>query len=92
MQGPVAQLQRLAQFGRVGQRAGARCQRCLQCRLGPGAGRAQAFAQRLEHGPIRLGAGADALAQRVAGALHGQIVDQPLDIPQKQIGGHPARQ
>ena len=92
MQRLVAQLQRLQQVAVVlqylGRRRGATAQRGM-CPLPCSA---QAFAQLLEQGAIRLDAITDLGLQRRAGLLHRQLGGQMIDIAQVQVGGHPARQ
>ncbi|MNJ38853.1 hypothetical protein D3C77_337100 [compost metagenome] len=69
-----------------------RCLRRLQGAVCPGTGFAQAITQLFEHCPVRFGRIAHLGPQRLAGLLHGQLGGQGIDIAQKQVSGHPARQ
>jgi len=92
MQGLIAKLQRRQQLAVVLQHFGRWRLGAVQGAMGPAARRSQAFAQLLEHGPIRFGTVACGGQQLGAGVLHRQIGCQFVEIAQVQIRGHPPRQ
>ena len=88
----IAKLQRLPQGLVVLQHLCAWLARLAQGLLGPAAGGAQSFAQVFQQAAVRLRLFTHTGAQGRAGALHRQVADQLVDIPQVEVGGHPARQ